>query len=117
MRKRALHLLAGISSLFVLLFGVGAGHALATTSAMPNMGKQMNQNQCQSSCSSQSNTAIDSQKTTIDEKDIEPQPAEPYFLAFMGVGWSLILLLSVYLLRHLNWRPPDIYKLNSVYRF
>jgi hypothetical protein len=116
MRQRLLTAVVGVASFFTLLFGVGAGHSMLTATAMPNMGKQMPQGQCQSSCTPQSNTAIDSQKTVIEDKDIEPQPAEPYYLAFMGVGWSLVLLLSVYLLRHLHWRPPDLYKLNSVYR-
>lgn len=116
MKNRLLSTIMIVTPLLVLLFGFG-GNITLLMRLMPDMGKQMSQNQCQSSCSSQSNTVADSQETTIDEKDIEPQPAEPYYLAFMGAGWSLVLLLSVYLLRHLHWRPPDIYKLNSVYRF
>ncbi len=105
-----------VASFFTLLFGIGAGHALVTASATPNMGKQMPPGQCQSSCTPQANTVIDSQKTIIEDKDIDPLPAEPYYLAFMGVGWSLVLLFGAFLLRHLQWRPPDLYKLNSVYR-
>lgn len=115
--QRLLATVVGIASFFTLLFGVGSGHAMMTATAMPNMGKQMPQGQCQSSCSSQSNPAAPGARIDVEENDIEPQPIEPYYLAFMGVGWSLVLLLSVYLLRHLHWRPPDIYKLSSVYRF
>lgn len=116
-RLHLIRILAAIPTFFVLLFGIGAGHALLTSTAMSAMDKQMAQNQCQSSCLSQTNVAAPERKIEIDDKDIEPQPAEPYYLAFMGVGWSLVLLLSIYLLRHLHWRPPDLYKLNSVYRF
>ena len=115
-RQRFLATIIGVSSFFTLMFGIGTGHSLLASSMMPDMGKQMTQNQCQSSCTPQATTAVDSQKTVIDEKDIEPQPTEPYYAAFMGVGWTLVMLLSVYLLRHIHWRPPDLYKLNSVYR-
>jgi hypothetical protein len=84
---------------------------------MPDMGKQMTQNQCQTSCTTQTNPAAPGQKINVEEKDIEPQPAEPYYLAFIGVGWSVVILISAYLLRHLRWRPPDIYKLNVNYQF
>jgi len=65
----------------------------------------------------QANTAIHSQKTVVDDKDIEPQPTEPYYAAFISVGWSLVILISAYLLRHLRWRPTDLYKLNVNYQF
>jgi len=115
-RARYLSFIAGIASFFLLLFGVGAGHAMLTSSVMPNMGKQMAQNQCQSSCTPQANNVIHSQKTVIDDKDIEPQPTELYYLAFIGLGWAFVILTGSFLLRHLRWRPPDLYKLNVAYR-
>ena len=117
MRQRLLAAIVGIPSFFALLFGIGAGHALLTSSAMAAMGEQMTQNQCQSSCLSQTNVIAPERKIEIDDKDIKPQPTEPYYLAFMGVGWSIVLLVSAYLLRHLHWRPPDIVKLTAAYRF
>ena len=116
MRQRLLAVVVGIASFFTLLFGFGAGHGLVASSMMPNMGKQMAQNQCQSSCTSQVNNVIHSNRTVIDDKDIEPQPAEPYYLAFIGVGWSLVILLGIYLIWHLRWKPPDIFSLYSIYR-
>lgn len=116
-RRQLLHLLATIPAFLVLLFGVGAGHALLTSSAMSVMGEQMPQSQCQSSCISQTNVAAPERKIEVADKDIEPQPAEPYYLAFMGVGWSIVIIVAGFLLWHLRWRPPDLYKLNSVYRF
>jgi hypothetical protein len=117
MRRQLLAVIVGVSSLFTLLFGVGAGHSLLSASMMPDMGKQMTQNQCQSSCTPQANNVIDSQRTVINDKDIEPQPIEPYYLAFMGVGWSLVLSLGFYLLWYLRWKPPDLISLYGVYRF
>lgn len=118
LKQRFLAAGIGVATLFTLLFGVGAGagHSFAATSMMSDMGKRMAQNQCQSSCSSQSTVAAPGQRVDVEDKDIEPQPAEPYYLAFIGVGWTTIVLAAAYLLRHLRWRPPDLYKLNSVYR-
>ena len=113
-QKLFFSLLAGLT----LFLGAGTGHAFMPVSAMTDMGKQMSQNQCQSSCSSQSTASAPSQKVDIDEKDLEPQPAEPYYLAFMGVGWTVVITgLAVYLQRHLRWRPPDLFKLNVNYQF
>lgn len=106
-----------MSTGFTLLFSIGAGHILLVASMMPDMGKQMSQSQCQSSCTSQSPVANPGQKINIDNKDIEPRPVEPYYLVFTSVGWSTTLLLSAYLLRHLRWRPPNIFKLNVNYQF
>lgn len=116
-KRQLLHLITAIPTFLVLLFGVGAGHALLTSSAMSAMGEQMTQSQCQSSCLSQTNVAAPERKIEVVDKDIEPQPAEPYYLAFMGVGWSTVILAAGFLLWHLRWRPPDIVKLNVAYRF
>ena len=86
MRQRLLAAIVGIPSFFALLFGIGAGHALLTSSAMAAMGEQMTQNQCQSSCLSQTNVIASERKIEIDDKDIKPQPTKPYYLAFMGTN-------------------------------
>lgn len=101
-----------LPSFLVLLFGVGAGHALITASAM-SVDKQ---NPCQPSCLAQSTITAPDQTKEVDNEDTQPRPAEAYYLFFTGFGWSLILLFGTLLLRHLCWRPPDIYALNAVYR-
>ena len=110
--------LFSVLALFTLLFGIGPGHSLLTSLAMPNMNTQMPQGQCQSSCSSQVGTSLLDQKNVeVDNKDLKPHPAEPYYLAFIGVGWTMIVTVAAaYLLKYLRWRPPDLYKLNAVYR-
>lgn len=115
-KQRIKTALAGLSSLVVVLLGAGAGHAYASATMMPVMSRQMPQNQCQSSCSPQNANAIVSGVTTVKDKDINPPVTEPYYLAFVGVGWSTVIILAAYLLRHLYWRPPDLFKLYSVYR-
>ncbi len=112
-----MRLVANIPAFFILLFGIGAGHALLTASAASPMDKEMNRSQCQASCVSQFNSAAPEQKLVIEDRDTEPEPPEPYYLAFMGVGWSLFIFLTASLLRHLHWRPPDIIKLQVAYRF
>lgn len=115
--QRSKYLLATFFSFFALLLGVGAGHTLLTASSMSSMDKDMSGSLCQSSCNTQFNPVVPEQKVRKDEEDNTPQPEEPDFLRFMGVGWSLTLLASASLLRHLRWKPPDIFKLNVAYRF
>ena len=117
MRQRFLSAIVGTVSLITLLFGVGPSHSLMAAASMSDMGQQMTQNQCQTSCTSQSNPVTPGQRVNVEEKNIEPQPAEPYYLAFMGVGWSIVIIVAGFLLWHLRWRPPDIFKLNVAYRF
>ncbi len=76
--------------------------------------------QCQTSCTTSQTPADTATKPgdILKEKDLEPQPAEPYYLAFMGVGWTTtITVAAAYLFKYLNWRPPDLFKLNVAYRF
>lgn len=87
-------------------------------SAMPNMDQKMAPAQCQLACTPQSQSIVQGPKTEVDNKDIEPQPAEPYYLAFAGIGWTTsIAVATAYLLRYLRWRPPDLFQLNVSYRF
>lgn len=81
------------------------------------MGMDMATSQCQASCNPQQiTTAPASNAEEEKRKDKEPQPAEPYYLAFTGVGWSATLVLATYLFRHLQWRPPDFITLYGTYR-
>lgn len=113
-------LILALSSGLTLFFGVGVGHTLAAATTMQGMMSQkMPTGQCQSSCTPQSSTTLAIQKSDIElDKDKEPRPAEPYYLAFMGVGWTTVITLAAaYLFGYLRWRPPDLYKLNVAYRF
>jgi hypothetical protein len=104
------------------VLGLNLG-TLNTALAAPNMSSMMNQKmaptQCQASCTSRSASPVAALGTQREvDKDIEPQPAEPYYIAFIGVGWTTtITVAAAYFLKYLNWRPPDLYKLNMAYRF
>lgn len=120
MKFRFASLLSAILVLPLFFISTGSQHQSMASPMPEHMSTSMDKkvSDCLSACGNQYQptvTAIN-QREVEKEKEPKPAPAEPYYLAFMGVGWSLILLLSVYLLRHLHWRPPDLYKLNSVYR-
>ena len=118
MKTRILHFIADSIVLIALLFTFGTGSLSLSASAMPNMGKEMARNQCESSCTSQSNIAVPGQKIEFEDKEVEPQPAVLRHLDFTGVGWTMVITIAaVYLLSYLRWRPPDLYKLNVNYRF
>ena len=115
MGKYLSRLVGGLLTLSILLFGGNFVHVTLSHSmaAMPS-------GQCQSNCSfSQAPADISTKPGDIlRDKDIEPRPAEPYYLAFMGVGWTMVITVAaLYLSRYLRWRPPDLYKLNATYRF
>lgn len=103
-----------------VLLGIGAVNpAFANPAHMSDMmSHKMAPTQCQASCISRSSNPVTSNISQREvEKDIEPKPAEPYYLAFMGVGWTTtITVAAAYIRKYLNWRPPDLYKLNAVYR-
>ncbi len=102
----------------ILFFGVGPGHALLNAATMPDMGHSMPSSNCQATCTPQAQPIADRPTTGINEQEIDPQPAEPYYLMFAGVGWSLVVMIAAaYLLKYLTWRPPDLIKLHAVYRF
>lgn len=115
MRQRLLLFSASVISLIAILFGSGPFNTLLTQQA--EMGLDMTASQCQASCNPQHITAATINNTKEEKrKDKEPQPAEPYYLAFLGVGWSAMPVLAIYLQRHLLWLPPDFIKLYGVYR-
>lgn len=54
----------------------------------------------------------------VDKKETKPEPVEPAYLAFIGVGWVLTAVaIASILIKHLRWRPPDLFKLNVNYQF
>lgn len=114
MGKHLPKFLGGLLALPVLLFSSNLGHAAFShsMSAMPS-------NQCQTSCTtSQTPANATKPQDLLKNKDIEPQPAEPYYLAFIGVGWTTVTAIAAaYLFGYLRWRPPDLFKLNVNYRF
>lgn len=108
-----------LATLFVPpLFLVGSG-ALHQAKAAPMPDLMTATSDCLSACVGQQQpivTAI-SQRESEKEKEPAPEPAEPYFLAFTGVGWSMtITIATTYLLGYLRRRPPDIFSLHSYYR-
>lgn len=81
------------------------------------MKMDMAASQCQASCNPQQVTAAPASNAEEKKrKDKTPQFAEPYYLSFLGVGWSALLVLAIYLQRHLQWRPLDLIALYSTYR-
>ena len=115
MGKYLSRLLGGLLALPVLLLSSNFAHAAFNhhMSGMPS-------SQCQSSCTYPQTPANNATKPQdlIENRDKYPLPAEPYYLAFIGIGWSTaVAILTAYLLRQLHWRPPDIFKLNVNYQF
>lgn len=115
MKQRILLLSASVLSLIAILFGSAPFSTLV--SQQTDMRMDMAASQCQASCNPQQITAAPASNAQEEkQKDKEPQLAEPYYLAFIGVGWSATLVLAAYLLRHLKWRPPDLITLFGTYR-
>ncbi len=103
---------------FVLFFGVGPGHTLLNAATMPGMGHSMPSGNCQAACTPHAQPIAIRPTAGVDEQDTDPQPAEPYYLMFAGVGWSLVLVIAAaFLQKFLRWRPPDLVKLHAAYRF
>lgn len=116
-KTRGLKFLLGAVTALVLLAGIGPVHSVLMTKSMPGMDTGIQSTYCQSSCISGQQIAPERLQSEKEDED-EPQPAKPYYLAFISVGWSMtITVAAVYLFKYLRWRPPDIYKLNACYRF
>ena len=117
MNLRLRHLLTGLFLGFAIFFGTGAGHALLSAAAMPDM-NTMGTGSCQAACTPQTQPVAIRPTSEINEQNVDPQPAEPYYLAFIGVGWATVITIAAaYLLKYLRWRPPDLFKLHVAYRF
>ncbi len=87
-------------------------------SAMPNMTPDKTPiSLCQSSCGSSATSPVATIPQVVNPQDKEPIPSEPYYLAFMGVGWTIVVTVAAaYLLKYLRWKPPDLTLLYAVYR-
>ena len=113
----------GVAVLLIALFGISVGRSLNSAPTMPHMPQNMAQGQCLSSCGiqhAQQPQPIAPERTTVevDDQNLKPQPADPYYLAFIGVGWTTVITVTAaYLIKYLRWRPPDLYKLNVNYQF
>lgn len=106
----------------LLLFGVLVipfirGHTSAEMTAMLSTPEASGN--CAAICTSQSSLQFNNVQNKLGEEDQEPdpEPAEPYYLAFVGIGWTTaVTVTAAYLLKYLRWRPPDIFSLYSYYR-
>jgi len=119
--KRRIILLAMIVVLPLLLINTTAWRSL-TAMPMPAMTHgPMEPSDCLSACGSQlqSSVAVINQREEEKEKEKEPAaaPAEPYYVQFMRFALVAALVSAAYFLRHLHWRPPDLIKLTTAYRF
>lgn len=99
--------------LTVLILGVFTSLALLLVSplnalfGMASMHGMMPQNQCQSSCGTQTPVGIQAVRSNLEDKEVEPQSAEPYYLSlivFVSLAAAVAIVLKLY---HTNWRPPD----------
>jgi hypothetical protein len=116
-QKRFGALLGSLVALLGIIISLGFGHMAMPTNSMPNMASDKTTvSQCQSSCGSNAASDLSTVPQATNPQDKEPVPFETYYLAFMGVGWSLVLLFGFYLVWHLRWEPPDLTLLHAVYR-
>jgi Na+/melibiose symporter-like transporter len=115
-QKRFGALLGSVIPLFGIIISLGYGHMAMPANAMPNMASdKTNVSQCQSSCGIAA-SELGTVPQAANPQYKEPIPFETHQLGFMGVGWSLVLLFSFYLVWHLRWEPPDLTLLHAVYR-
>lgn len=107
----------------LLLFSVLLTPFIRVNHASPSMKSMMPKSEADSNCVTICNSQTPVQFNDIQRKQVEedeetsPEPAEPYYIAFMGVGWTTtITVAATYLTKYLRWRPPDIFSLYSYYR-
>lgn len=103
----------------LLLFGVSSQYLAFDTHARHQMVQGTEDlRECLGSCSNRTSpieTAISNRDVESDkEPDELPADSEvPQFIGFVTTG---PLISSAFFLRHLRWRPPDLYKLNALFR-
>lgn len=103
----------GLTILIGLVFSTSFGHAVIGRSMTGMLGSR-----CQTICPQQTLATRIKPQELLRNKNLEPDPQEPFYLAFIGVGWTTAIALATsYLLKYLRWRPPDLFKLNVSYRF
>lgn len=107
----------------LLLLGVLLTPFIRVNHASPSMKAMMSKPEASSNCVTICTRQTPFQFNDIQRKQAEedeepsPEPAELYYLAFMGVGWTTaITVATTYLIKYLHWRPPDIFSLYSYYR-
>lgn len=107
----------------LLLFSVLASPFIRVNHASPEMKAMMSKPQASTNCVTVCTRQTSVQFNDLQRKQAEedekpsPEPAEPYYLAFMGVGWTTVITIAAaYLIKYLRWRPPDIFSLYSYYR-
>ena len=107
----------------LLLFSVLLTPFIRVNHASPSMKSMMSKPEAGSNCVIICTRQTPVQFNDIQRKQVEededpaPEPAEPYYLAFMGVGWTTaITIAAAYLLKYLRWRPPDIFSMYGYYR-
>lgn len=120
MKFRITSLVAALFVLPLLLISTNTRHQVMA-SPMPDMMNNVTNtkiNDCISSCGSQYQPTVSAinQRELEKEKEPKPQPAEPYYLQFLKFAPYIAVIGTAYLLRHLRWRPPDLFMLYSVYR-
>jgi hypothetical protein len=92
-------------------------HVSSSMLAMMSKSKTIS---CVTACTSNRSSAqVNGLQPNLEEKEQEPapEPANPYYLAFMGVGWTTVITVALaYLIKYLRWRPPDFFSLYNYYR-
>lgn len=117
MKQRIVGLLSIILLTPLLLLSGNIQHSQAASNMSSD--HMMSAGDCLSSCNSrnQLSEVLLSNREIDKDKEKEPQTAEPYYLQFINFAFTVSIVSAAYLLRYLRWRPPDLYKLNVVYRF
>lgn len=96
----------------VLVIAVSMAGFFKMANAVEHQPLSKGANQCETSCPTL--PAGSRLEDEADENEKQPQPftTEPYYSQFMVVTFASVALSSV-LLRHMRWRPPDLYKLTA----
>lgn len=120
MNIKASHLTRLLAAFFLLpflLLGSGGLHmqasAHSTHSSMASSDKD-----CLSLCTSRLNTPEAVLGSREEDKDNEPKPGFSvlYYLQFTRLANASERIGNDRLLKHLQWRPPDLFKLYANYR-
>lgn len=103
MNKRFTVLVLGMLTSASLLF-TGSIGAVVNMSSMHDM---MPKNQCQSSCGVQSPVSSQAVRNDVEDKDVEPQPSEPFYLSLIVFGSTATAVAIVLKLYRSQWPPPN----------
>ena len=103
MNKRLVALSLGTLTSLVLL----VSSPISALVNMASMHDMMPKNQCQSSCSVQSPIANQATRNDINDKDVEPQPAEPFYISLVVFGSIATVIAIILKLHRAQWPPPN----------